>query len=304
MRITVVGRRDERLLDRAGRDPADQVEDRAGLVVGAARPGAAERLLADHRAGRLVVDVEITGRIAQPFGGLGDRGAIGGQDGAGERVRRRLRGLAEHRLVGRVLVNVDREYRAEVLGGEYLITGVIAFQDGRADEVPVLVVDLSAGQEANGGPGARPLERAAVLVHGPGVDHRAAEQRQVLGPVAVGQRTGRGDEFIADGAPQGSGNVGARGGRALLALVLESAADKRGRDRGGVGRRVDDDEVLAAGLADKARIVTIFLDILTYCAPQVVEGGGRSREVDAGQVRMGQRHPGNRLATVSYTHLR
>src|SRR5215471_15655317 len=97
--ITVVGRRHERLLDRTGGDPADEVEHRAGLVVGAARPGAAERLLADDRAGRLVVDVEVAGGVPQAVRGIGDRGAVGGQDRAGQRVRGGVGGLAEHRGV-------------------------------------------------------------------------------------------------------------------------------------------------------------------------------------------------------------
>src|SRR4029077_2299093 len=61
-RIAIVARRDERLLDRPRRDPADQVPHRAGLVV---RPGgacASEGLLADDGARRLVVDVEVAGR--------------------------------------------------------------------------------------------------------------------------------------------------------------------------------------------------------------------------------------------------
>src|SRR5450759_2568407 len=61
VRIAVVGRRHERLLDGAGAHPAQQVELRARLVVRAAGPRAAERLLADHRTGRLVVDVEVPG---------------------------------------------------------------------------------------------------------------------------------------------------------------------------------------------------------------------------------------------------
>ena len=65
VRVAVVGRRHERLLDRARRHPAHQVEDRAGLVVGAAGPRAAERLLADDRAGGLVVDVEVARREPQ-----------------------------------------------------------------------------------------------------------------------------------------------------------------------------------------------------------------------------------------------
>src|SRR3954452_5598895 len=59
VRVAVVGRGGERLLDRAGRGPAKQVLRRARLVVGARAPPAAERLLADDGAGRLVVDVEV-----------------------------------------------------------------------------------------------------------------------------------------------------------------------------------------------------------------------------------------------------
>src|SRR6266851_4380710 len=63
--IPVIGRRHVRLLDDSRARPADQVEERAGLVVGARRSRAAERLLPDHRAGRLVVDVEVAGGIDQ-----------------------------------------------------------------------------------------------------------------------------------------------------------------------------------------------------------------------------------------------
>src|SRR5687767_11789019 len=69
-RIAVVGRRDERLLDRPRAHPADQVPHRARLVV---RPGgtrAAEGLLRDDRARRLVVDVEVPGRVAKDVRGL------------------------------------------------------------------------------------------------------------------------------------------------------------------------------------------------------------------------------------------
>jgi hypothetical protein len=72
VRVAVVGRGHEEFLDRAGAHPPDQVEYRAGFVVGAAGPGAPERLLADYRAGRLVVDVEVARRVPQRLGGLGD----------------------------------------------------------------------------------------------------------------------------------------------------------------------------------------------------------------------------------------
>ena len=95
----VVGRGHEEFLDRAGAHPADQVEHRAGLVVGAAGPGATERLLADYRAGRLVVDVEVARRVPQRLGGLGDGDTVRGQDRSGQRVRRHVSGLAQCGLV-------------------------------------------------------------------------------------------------------------------------------------------------------------------------------------------------------------
>src|SRR3982751_16170 len=42
----------------------------AGLVVRARRACAAERLLADDSSGRLVVDVEVARRVAEPVAGL------------------------------------------------------------------------------------------------------------------------------------------------------------------------------------------------------------------------------------------
>jgi len=68
VRVRVVGRRDQRLLDRAGQGPALQVLRGAGLVVGAGGSAAAEGLLADDGAGRLVVDVGAAGRVAQLLG--------------------------------------------------------------------------------------------------------------------------------------------------------------------------------------------------------------------------------------------
>src|SRR4051794_2571649 len=87
-RIAVVARRDEGLLDRPGGDPADQIPHRAGLVVRARRARAAEGLLADHRPGWLVVDVEVSGRVLELVLGQLDRRAVAREDGSGEPVRR------------------------------------------------------------------------------------------------------------------------------------------------------------------------------------------------------------------------
>ena len=80
VRVAVVGRRHEGLLDRAGRRPAQQVLRGAGLVVGARGTGAAERLLPDDGTGRLVVDVEVARREPQHLHRLGDRRPVLGDD--------------------------------------------------------------------------------------------------------------------------------------------------------------------------------------------------------------------------------
>src|SRR4029450_6247540 len=84
----IVGRA-ERFLDRARVYPANEVELRPGLVIGARRARPAERLLADDRTRRLVVDVVVAGRIAQCGAGLAERSPIAREDSAGQRIRRR-----------------------------------------------------------------------------------------------------------------------------------------------------------------------------------------------------------------------
>src|SRR5262249_36283769 len=111
-RVAPVARRHERLLDRARADPAQQIEDRARLVVGARRARAAKRLLADDGAGRLVVDVEVAGGEAQRFERLAHGDAVVRENGSRQSVfRRRVREL-ERLDVLRVVVDVDREHRA------------------------------------------------------------------------------------------------------------------------------------------------------------------------------------------------
>src|SRR5439155_12136294 len=88
-RVTVIGRRDERLLDRARGDPADQVPHRARLVVRAGSAGTSERLLPDDCTRGLVVDVEVPGRILERLFRFLDRSPVAGEHGSGEPVRSR-----------------------------------------------------------------------------------------------------------------------------------------------------------------------------------------------------------------------
>src|SRR6266852_2017534 len=85
--VAVIGGRRVRLLDHARADPADQVEERAGLVVGARRARAAERLQAYDSACRLVVDVEVAGRVDEPLRRLADRLPVPRENRARQPVR-------------------------------------------------------------------------------------------------------------------------------------------------------------------------------------------------------------------------
>src|SRR5919112_620612 len=82
----------------------------------------------------------------------------------------------------------------------------------------------------------------------------------------------------AERRPEVRRRVHSRRGRALLALVLERSANDRGRNGVDVRGRVRDDEVLAAGLADDARVVVVrrIRDVLPDRPPHPVEDTGRA----------------------------
>ena len=87
------------------------------------------------------------------------------------------------------------------------------------------------------------------------VDHRAHEVAEVA-HVAHADLADHRDDAVAHVGPDRPRDVDAARRRALLALVLEAAAHDRHGERLRVGRGVRDDEVLAARLADDARVAS------------------------------------------------
>ena len=118
------------------------------------------------------------------------------------------------------------------------------------------------------------------------VDHGADEVAKIA-HVAHLDRFHHGPELGFDLGPDALRDVGARGGRALLALELEGAAQHGHGQCIDIRRAMGHDEVLAAGLAHDARVGAVGGDVLADRFPHVLEDGGRAREVDAGQVRVG-----------------
>src|ERR1035437_576281 len=174
-----VGRADERLLDPPRRHPAQQVDRRPGLVVGATGAAAAEGLLADHGAGRLVVDVEVARRVAQHVCCGVDGGAVGGEDGAGEPVRRGGVDGVQQRLPVGLIVRMHREDGAEELALHQLVVGVVGLEDGGTHEPADGAVALAAGDEADGVVAPRCGHDCLVAAESALVDDRPHEVAQV-----------------------------------------------------------------------------------------------------------------------------
>ena len=108
------------------------------------------------------------------------------------------------------------------------------------------------------------------------------------------------DEAGFYGGPEGGRDVGPGGGAAFLTLVFEGAAD--GVDDGvvRVRARVDEVEVLAAGLAHDARVASVRAvgDFVGDGAVEAAEDGGAAGVVQTGEVAMGERD-GSDLLSIS-----
>ena len=116
------------------------------------------------------------------------------------------------------------------------------------------------------------------------VDHRAHEVPEV-GDVAHLDLFHHRDGAIAHFGPERLRHVDAARRRALLPLVLEPAARDRDGELLRIGRRMRDDEVLAARFADDARIAAIAADVRADRLPHAVEDARAAGEVHAGEIR-------------------
>ena len=101
-------------------------------------------------------------------------------------------------------------------------------------------------------------------------------------------------------------NVDAAGGRALLTLVLEAAADDRDRERLRIGARMGDDEILAARLADNARIRAIAVRVRADLLPHQIEHRRAAGEVQPGEIAVRERsiRDRHRIARKEVDHAR
>ena len=118
----------------------------------------------------------------------------------------------------------------------------------------------------------------------PRVDDGAHRDAEVLDGIADRERRDLREQPRLQRRPEAPGDVRARRGRALLALVLEGAAAEGGGERVHVGRRMGEDEVLPARLADDPRVAAVARQVLGDRPPHALEHRRRAGEVEAAEL--------------------
>lgn len=86
------------------------------------------------------------------------------------------------------------------------------------------------------------------------------------------------------GLPQALGHVHPAEGGALLSRVLEPGPDRLEDGLLDVCALVDEVEVLASRLSDDARVGSVEVDVVGDLLPESLEDGGRSGEVESGEL--------------------
>src|SRR5438067_1046902 len=265
-RVAMVGRRHVRLFDDAGAYPSEQVQERAGLVVGARSAGTAEGLESHDRTCRLVVDVEIARRVDELLRGFANRLPVTRKHRTCQAIRARAVAEVERLVELSIRVGVSRQDGAEQLLAQELEIRVGRLDDRRPDEPPDLIVPLAARDDLGRVRLLGVLDRAHVVAVGALVDHRAHEVAEV-GDIALGDRLNQVDQVGFHRVPHRLRDVRTRRGGAFLSLGLEGSAHQCRAQRVRVRGVMSDDEILAARLPDQPRVGAVAGDVLTDLAP-------------------------------------
>ena len=252
-------------------------------------------MLCDDGARRLVVHVEVARRIAQLAESRLDGVTVAGEDGARQAVRRRAIADVERLLILRVVIDVDRDHRAEDFFGHRLEGRVRRLDHRRLDEVTRRLVALAAEEDLCVGRLTSVVDVAHDVVERSLVDHGVDEVREVL-HVAHLDLLQHLAHALLDLFPQRLGQVGTRSGGALLALILEGAAHDGCCHIFSRSRGMGEDEVLATRLTHHLGIRLVLLQVLAHLTPERVEGVRGTGEVEACKVGAGQDHAPNRAA--------
>src|SRR5215210_7929114 len=131
------------------------------------------------------------------------------------------------------------------------VSGILRFDQRGLDEITVFAPGHAAGNDAC--VVASVLEILADLGESLFVYYRAHEISEI-GDVSHLDVFHDRDGAVAHLGPDRLGDVDSARGRALLPLILESSAGDGDRESDRISGRMRDDEILAAGFADDARV--------------------------------------------------
>lgn len=292
----VVGRA-ELLLDRPQADEARQEVGTAGLVVGPASSGTTERLLANHSASALAVDVEVAGRVAQSLVGKSDSLAILGEHRSRQAIVTGLVNLLADLgevCLGGIVVAVDDKNRPEELTGKERVIGVRGAVHSGLDIPALGGVVGTTGEQLEFRVILCLVDHLSQLIEGSLMDDRTAEVGKLrhlanLEVLNLGCNTLH--ELIGDGGS----HVGTGCGAALLALEFEGSADGLDDRIPDIGRLVNEVEVLAAGLTDNTGVTAVLAlsNTPSNLAIQRAEHSGASSEMEGSKVGVVEDRVGN-----------
>ena len=226
--------------------------------------------------------------MAQDVHRVDDRAAIQRKDRARQRVRRSLIAQLQRFVVLRLRIDVDRQHRAENLLDHQLGLRLFRQHNRGLDEVAGRIITPAADEDLHVRAAAGELDVPADIRERAFVDHGAHEVSEIshVPHLQLGNFV---QHALLHIGPEGIGNVSARRGGALLALVFERSSDHGRGQGGGVGAAVGEDKVLAAGLADDAWVTHVLADIRPDRQPDGGEHVRAAGEVDAAEVGVIQR---------------
>jgi hypothetical protein len=179
---------------------------------------------------------------------------------------------------------MDADDRPEQLLGQERRSKIVRLDQGGMDEEAEFPAVRTARHQLAACARARASDGAGMAIPRALIDHRTHEVAEV-GDVSYADIRHFVGKSGLQGRPETGRHEDPRGRRAFLPLVFETAADDGRRQRLQIATRMGHQEVLAAGLADDARIAAIASRHAVHLRQNVLEDFRRSGEMHTGEPR-------------------
>src|SRR5690606_11601873 len=138
-RVSEIARRVKVFLDGACRDPTDEIQVAARLVVRPRTPRTAEWLLTHNGSSWFVVDVKVSSVISEPLQRASNDPPILSKYRTGQGIRRGLVHQRQHFVIVGIIIHKARNDRTEYLLAHRSTSRIIDSNHGGLDEIPLLI---------------------------------------------------------------------------------------------------------------------------------------------------------------------